>query len=174
MTRGRLLLGISAAAVLCAAAGACALRFADGPLGMLPGGRLEGEPSRVPPGDWGFAAGAETLELEVGPESPRSMTVWFVVHAAELFVSADFLTPFKRWPHRLVEDPRARVRVAGRIHAARAQRVEDPERIAALRQAFADKYALEPDSLAARAEVWFFRLDSVPPPGGFRPGRGAS
>ena len=66
----------------------------DGPWGMLPGGRLEGPAVGCETARWEEFASAEELELEVRPESPRSMTTWSVESEGELFVPADFLTPW--------------------------------------------------------------------------------
>ena len=80
---------------------------------MLPGGAFS-QPSS-PCGSAGFErlADAREVELEVHPERPRSMTVWSVVHGGELFVPADFLTPWKRWPFDVQRDDRIRLRFQG-------------------------------------------------------------
>lgn len=100
----------------------------------------------------------EEWSLEVSPERPRSVTTWWVLHDGEAFVPADFLTPFKQWPHRVMAEPRVRVRLAGTIYRCRAERVHDPDTIRALRRAAAAKYELDPERLAARSEVWWFRI----------------
>ena len=133
-------------------------RLLGGPLGMLPGGRLSGQWG-PPVKAWDFVAAEPTVELETNPEAPRSVTVWSVVWHGDLYVSADFLTPWKRWPHQVLRDPRVVVRVGQQRWRRRAVRVTDEGQIAGLRGAFAEKYALKPDGLAARTEVWFFRLE---------------
>jgi hypothetical protein len=146
-------------------------RFHDGPLGPLPGGALRtGGLARVPE-DWSPWAGVPTLELETRPDSPWSVTTWFVVEGGKLYASADFLNPGKRWPHFVQTDPRVIVRLddgsgagaTGRTSLlrfeCRAVRVEEPSTVAALRKAFARKYDIAPDGIAARTQVWFFRLD---------------
>ncbi len=146
----------------------CSLLLAcDGPVGPLPGGQLAG-PDAACPVDWRALAGEREVELELKPEAPRSVRIWNVVVAGRLFVPGDFLTPIKRWPHQVLADPRVRIRIAGRIFNCEARRVEDPERIEALRAEAARKYALEPDGWAARSEVWWFELVPRPDEAGIR------
>jgi hypothetical protein len=85
------------------------------------------------------------------------VTTWSVVWNGELFLPADFLTPWKRWPHQVLEDDRIRLRVGAEIFTCRAERVDDEALIERLRRAAAAKYDLESDGRAARAEVWWFR-----------------
>ncbi|MBK7950111.1 MAG: hypothetical protein IPK00_15475 [Deltaproteobacteria bacterium] len=133
----------------------------DGPVGPLPGGRLRGVDQPCPT-SWAAFADERAVELEVGPASPRSVRIWNVVDDGRLFVPGDFLTPIKRWPQRVVADPRVRIRIAGEVFRCRAQRVDESEAIARLRLAIGRKYDLAPDGWAARSEVWFFEL--VPRP----------
>ncbi|MDX1649978.1 MAG: hypothetical protein R3263_09015, partial [Myxococcota bacterium] len=79
-----------------------------------------------------------------------------------LYVPADWLTPWKTWPHLAMEDPRVRVRVDRRVYACHATRVRDADTIEALRQAVAAKYDVDPEGRAAQVQVWWFRLG--PPP----------
>ena len=153
----RLLLG-SAVCFAWAVATLWWARAHDGPWGMLPGGpfRAVGEPCLA--GSWQDFATVEELAVEVDPSHPRSVTTWSVVVNGDLFVPADFLTPFKQWPQRVMRDDRIRVRLAGRTFRCRGVRVRDPATIATLRSAAASKYDLDPNGLAARSEVWWFRL----------------
>ena len=155
----RWILAVVALGLVAAAAGAGWLwsRTLDGPWGMLPGGRLEGaaEPCRS---GWDAIADLPEIEVEVRPAAPRSVTTWSVVHDGALFVPADFLTPWKRWPHQVLEDDRVRLRAGGRIFECRAERVEDADLIERLRSAIAAKYDIDPDGRAAEVEVWWFRV----------------
>lgn len=135
-----------------------ATRWLDGPLGMLPGGQLQGGSQPCRESGWDAFAGVEEIELEVRPGRPRSLRTWAVVHHGELFVPADFLTPWKRWPHQVIADPRIRLRIGDAIFACVARRVLDPEEIQALRRAIAAKYQLREDGRAARVEVWWFQV----------------
>jgi hypothetical protein len=148
---------------LAALASFLVLRFHDGPLGPLPGGALvRGTLSEDPKPHWEAAGIGQTIELEVRPKAPWSVTTWAVVYDGDLYVAADFLNPIKRWPYFALEDPSVEVRAAGQRYRCSAVRVEEPGRIAALRLAFARKYALPPDGFAAHTAVWFFRLEPRP------------
>ncbi len=133
----------------------------DGPWGMLPGGPFRTLPEPCLATTWQEFASVEELAVEVDPMRPRSVTTWSVVLGGDLFVPADFLTPFKQWPQRVMEDDRIRVRVGGRrgrTFRCRGERVDDRATIAALRAVAASKYDLDPDGLAGRSEVWWFRV----------------
>ena len=153
--RGFALGGLVSAGLALLAMGATFL--AGGPIGMLPGGELAGEPSEVPRG-WAGLEDVREVQLQVRPDRPYSVTTWMVVHGGELYVSADFITPWKRWPHEAVRDPRVVLRIGRALYPRRAERVEDAFRTPVLREAFAEKYDLEPGGLADRSEVWFFRM----------------
>lgn len=181
LRRAALVLGGAAAATALAAW--AAPRLAGGPLGPLPGGRLAGPEAACPaPAEGGFAAarGVRQVQLEVRPARPRSVTTWALVQGGALYVPADWLTPWKTWPQLALEDPRVRVRVAGRVHRCCASRVEDPARIRALRRATAAKYDVDPEGRAARVEVWWFRIapcaagERAPTPAGAVPEEAAT
>ncbi len=165
---GRLLVGCVLALPLQLAPGC----FADGPIGMLPGGAFSSSDSetkpcpetgdradRGDPGNWGRFADEVESELEVRPSRPRSVRTWNVIHRGELYVPADFLTPIKRWPYQVLEDPNVRIRIGGETFACRATRIEEPTLVEAVRESAGHKYQIDPSSRAARVEVWWFRLD---------------
>lgn len=140
-------------------AGLCgALIACDGPVGPFPGGRLRGEDAPCTE-DWSRFETEREVELEVSPDAPRSVRIWNVVLAGQLYVPGDFLTPAKRWPHQVVADARVRIRIAGELFRCEARRISDPALIDALRGEAARKYALEPDGWAARSEIWWFALE---------------
>ena len=139
--------------------GVALLLACGGPWGPFPGGALSGEEHPYPAHGFEFAADAETVAVEVGGESPRSVQTWVLVLDGQLFVPADFFNPGKRWPHQAIADPRARLRIEDRIHAGRLTRIQDPTTIDALRRATSVKYDVDEDSWAARIEVWWFRFD---------------
>jgi hypothetical protein len=146
-----------------------AARFSGGPLGLVPGGRLSGELAADQNPDWSFTAAVRTIAVEVNPDDPLSVTTWVFTHGGALYVAADFFNPFKRWPYMALADPRVRLRIDGRIYERDAVRVTDPQLIEQLRRAIAAKYDIAPDGMAAKAEVWFFRMEprgtvSKPPP----------
>lgn len=149
---------VSAALALASVVLLASARRMDGPWGMLPGGPFRGADEPCAAATWRELAAVEELQVEVFPKRPRSVTTWGVVHQGELFVPADFLTPFKRWPHLVTRDRRIRVRVRERIFRCSAERVIDTATLGVLRHAAAEKYGLEPDGLAAKSEVWWFQV----------------
>lgn len=140
-----------------------AARWSGGPLGMIPGGRLDGALAVDQRPDWSFTDQVKTIAVEVDPESPLSVTTWVFTLDGELYVAADFFNPFKQWPRRALADPRVRLRIDGQIYERLAVRVTDPTRIARLRRAIADKYQIRDGGLASKVDVWFFRMDPRPP-----------
>ncbi len=130
----------------------------DGPWGMIPGGRFEGPSETCAPHRLAEFAKSREVAVEVDPANPRSVTTWFVESAGEYFLPADFLTPWKRWPHQVMEDDRIRIRVGGTILDCRAERVSEAAQVEALRRAIAEKYDIDPVGRAAGVEVWWFRV----------------
>lgn len=135
-------------------------RFADGPLGPFPGGALRGPVEAAPVRDWSFAGDHTTLELQVDPTRPRSVTTWLLVHDGSLYVPSGFAAE-KTWPGLAVRDPHVVVRIDGRLYPCRAERVEDPALRAELLAALADKYELGELGDAAEG-TWLFALHSQP------------
>jgi len=157
-----LLLGIAGGAI---SGGWLVAGRLDGPWGMLPGGAFDAPGLPCESAVWDRFAAVREVEVEVRPRRPRSVTTWSVVHEGVLFLPADFLTPWKRWPQQVLRDDRIRLRVDGRVYACRAERVDDEDLIRDLRRMAAAKYGLEPEGRAARAEVWWFRVGPRPPGG---------
>ena len=124
---------------------------------MFPGGAFRGQGAPCPTSWERFTAALE-VELEVWPDAARSITVWSVVHEGVLHVPGDFLTPWKRWPQQVMEDPRVRVRIRDEIFDCRAERVEDDATALTLRRAIGEKYDIAPDGIASRTEVWWFAM----------------
>lgn len=140
---------------------ACALAAALGPCGPIAGGRLSGEVVREPVSDWSFANEHERCQVEVRPAAPHSITANCFSSEGELFVGC-MDCEGKRWSAYLVADAAARVKIAGRIHPVTAERIRDPQRIALLWRARAEKYAGgdEPDPDPVPDGYWLFQLRS--------------
>ena len=115
-------------------------RFHDGPIGPFPGGGLvAGEPVAAPVTDWTFAAPISTLELEVAPDHPRSVTTWFLVIDGILYVPSGGAAR-KTWPSQVEQDGRVRVRLDGKIYELQATRVSDSVLAKRLSEAVSAKY----------------------------------
>ena len=104
------------------AAGLWLIAGCGGPLGMLPGGALEGTPASAE--SWAFAAGFDTLALETRPEDPYSVNIGFVLKNERLYIDP---AAERAWYEHIVDQPNVRVRFAdGKIYRARAVPVTDP------------------------------------------------
>lgn len=114
-------------------------RFGDGPLGPFPGGRLHGPLADEPEEGWSFAAGLETMEVEVESDPPRSVTTGVIVRQGTLYAPVTF-APLKRWDEVVDAHPRVVVRIDGRLYPRRAIPIVDPDWHALLVEVGAHKY----------------------------------
>lgn len=131
-------------------------RFHDGPLGPFPGGAfVAGDAAGPGAGDFGPVKDESTLELEVTPDSPRSVTVWFVVVGGTLYVPSASAEA-KTWPGLVANDGRVRVRVGGKIYDMQAARVTDAEIGKLVSEAVSAKYGFGDGSRVEGA--WAFEL----------------
>ena len=135
-------------------------RFADGPLGPLPGGPLvDSRLTDDPVHDWAFVENVEEIELQL-LDPPRSRTTWIQFHKGRAYIPCGLpnFRLWKQWPHQAQIDGRAIIRVAGHRYRADLFRAEDPTLKRDLTENLKKKYAA-----ASRysGEIWFFRLDPV-------------
>jgi len=151
---GLVILGIAALAVCVA----FAARFCDGPLGPFPGGQMSGERVAEPVTDWDFIVERDTVELEVNPEAPRSITTWVVGYGGQPYIPGAFGAR-KKWTAQLVADGRAVLRVDGKLYERQAVQVADEALLQELRAVLIRKYELDPEGNFSGPETWFFRLD---------------
>jgi len=133
----------------------------SGPLGPLPGKRLEGADNACS-ADFAFASEVETVELEVRPQKPHSVTARAVVVERGLYLPANFANPLTRWPFHAATHDSVRVRVAGKIYACHAVRVTDDELQSRLRSEAERKYGGYAD---AGDDFWWFHISPRPPGG---------
>ena len=134
-----------ASLLLCAAfASACQ------PSDRRPGLWLAGEPEALPP-DWSFTDAKPEIAIEVRTPYllPHSVTIWCASVDGALFVAARNPDD-KRWPGWVERDPEVRLAIDGRLYEVKLVRLDDPERIAPVAQAYAAKYEL-PDPPPADA-----------------------
>ncbi len=133
-------------------------RFHDGPLGPFPGGPMTGERAAEPVTDWGFVVDRDTVELQVNPAAPRSVTIWIVGHEGTPYLPAAFGSR-KQWAGQLAADGRAVLRVDGTLYERQGVRVTDEALLEELRGVLIQKYELDPEGNFSRPATWFFRLD---------------
>ena len=114
------------AAKRCAAAAVISLWMSlgcsGGPFFIFPGGTLIGEAVTEAPPDWSFADDT-FVHLETRPGQPYSVELNYVVTDGQLLVDP---AEGRVWLDYIRDDPRVRVRFAGRIYPATAVLVGTP------------------------------------------------
>ena len=151
-----LLLGLVGLVVLVGIVAVMA-RYHDGPIGPFPGGKLTGTRAPDAAPDWPAALNrAGTLEIEVNPAHPRSVTTSYVVRDRMLYVPS-MMAARKTWPHEVLADDRVVLRIAGKLYDRRAVRVTDRDELRGVVRAFDAKNADEPD--LGHLSTWYFRMD---------------
>ncbi len=127
------------------------------PYGILPGKQLQGEEVAGPIDDWSFTLQHRRVINEVRPDNPYS------VNTSSLLVDGRLYLPSgsggeSRWARYLIEDPNMRLKVGGNLYKVRATRVEDPDQLNTVREAYRKKY---PGRLSDNvARFWFFQVES--------------
>ena len=126
----------------------------NGPMGLLPGGQLEGE-TRATPTDWSFAGDAGTAQLETQGEEPYSVNLAYTILGGHVYVNAGGTET--RWVQNMERDPLVRLRIDDGIYDLRAQRVVDGDEITAFAEAWTSQSFFRRDPLKYD-EVWIYRL----------------
>jgi hypothetical protein len=164
----RLLLAVLVVAVLGGAGFGWARLFADPPIGPIPGGSLRGEPA-PPPADWSIAEGIQHLPVEhLGGGLPWSTRTWFILYQGRIHLILPSLFG-RALQDRLLETPRVRVRIDGRLYEQRATLVDVAAVYsAALPNLARRQFAIEvegevrPLGGSPPVETWIWRLDDPP------------
>lgn len=143
-----------------------AMRFHDGPLGIVPGGPFTSGEIAQAPDDWTFLA--ERMEIEFQTMSPaRSRLVWVVVVDRHLYIMSGYMTTgygklWKQWPSYLEEDNRVTLRIDGKLYAQRLVRQMDHPRLSDIVTAFADKYGFQageaPEQVVLSGFSWLYEV----------------
>jgi hypothetical protein len=136
-------------------------RYSDGPIGPFPGGPLRsGAIVADPDVDWSSLMSVREIELQL-VDPPRSRTTWLLVREGQAFVPCGFpnLSLWKQWPHQVLRDGRAVVRIDEERYERHAVRVTDPGLHAELSADLTAKYGTTPGFTPTPESVWFFRLD---------------
>ena len=128
----------------------------NGPFLLLPGGSLSGE-SAPAPADWSFAGDSGTVQLETRPAEPYSVNLAYTVMDGALYINAGGTET--RWARHIAADPRVRLRLDGALYELRAERVTDPDEIAAFARAWTSQSFFRRDPLGYD-EVWLYRLEA--------------
>ena len=162
--------------VLLAVVGVYVRLFAGGPVGFVPGGWLRGEVATEPVVDWSFARDEQYAQFESRAGwLPYSTGAWFMVHEGDFYLLLPSLFG-DGLQRRLEQDPRVRVRVAGKLYPQLAVRFAGEENLAALLTPFlrrtmaveisgpVRRVAAGPGGAEALgAQVWIYRLENLQP-----------
>jgi hypothetical protein len=126
----------------------------NGPTGLLPGGKLDGEPRPVP-ADWSSFGDYGTAQLETHPEDPYSVNVAYTVLDGLVYINAGDTET--EWVKNIAKNPDVRLRIDGALYDLRADRVTDPGEIAAFGKVWTSQsmFMRDPSELD---QAWVYRL----------------
>ncbi len=128
----------------------------NGPMGLLPGGELNGE-SRPAPADWTFAGDSGIVQLETRPEDPYSVNIAFTVLDGRLYINAGDTET--QWVKNIASNPLVRLRLDGVLYELRTERVMDADEIATFAGAWTTQSMFRRDPTELD-DVWIYRLVS--------------
>ena len=127
----------------------------DGPIFMLAGGELAGEPAEAP-ADWGFTDDHQTIAVEVRPADPHSVTTVCFAAGEELYIPAMNASE-KQWTQMAIDDGTARLGIGEKIYPVQLVRVEaEGEEWGSALAAARAKYPQLADG-ELPPDVWLFR-----------------
>ena len=156
--------------VVLALLGLGAMRFVDGPMGMLSGGAFSSGELQASARDFSMLEGRDTIEFQT-MDPATSRTIWLVVFETRLFLVSGYMNSsfgklWKQWPSYLERDDSILIRADGRIYPQRLERLLDAPEIPAVMGRFAEKYNLgsvdtPPEAVRAmikKGDAWLFEV----------------
>ena len=136
-----------------------AMRFADGPSGIVAGGPFTtGELYSGPEPDWSAMRARAEVEFQL-LEPARSRTTWVAEHDGRIFIPSGYMTTsfgklWKQWPPEAEVDGRALLRVDGTIYERMLVRFREGSALDPVLRQIAAKYVAPtmgiPDTQEAR------------------------
>lgn len=118
----------------------------DGPIEIIAGGEFQtGEVVEAEP-DWSEFKDHETAELQL-LTPPQSRLLWIAVFDNKPYILSSFMNTgygkvWKHWPLQAEEDPRALLRIEGKIYARELVRLDEAEVPDGVIDEFNHKYGL--------------------------------
>ncbi len=141
-------------------------RFADGPLEIIAGGPFtSGELQAGPEPDWSPLKDRPTVEFQLN-EPARSRTTFVMVHDGRLFIPSGYMTTWygklwKHWPFQAEADPRALLRVDGKLYERTMVRLTEGPDLAPVLAELSRKYGggnpIGPEAVDS-GYLWLFEL----------------
>ena len=131
-------------------------RYADGPIGPIPGGPLvSGVVVSEPVGDWSFAKDVQEIAMQLTSQS-QSRTTWILVSGGKAYIPASIeYPPGKTWPTKALEDGRATLRIDGKLYAVTLAKIDDPAVATSVTEVASRKYPNRPPG-----DAWLFQVTS--------------
>lgn len=113
------------------------------PSDRRPGLWLSGEVEESFPADWSFSDEHDEIFLEVATPYllPHSVTIWCAEVDGTLYLGARD-PENKNWPGWVDDDPDVRLKIGERLFPVHLEPLTDPDEIAAVSAAYAEKYDL--------------------------------
>ena len=147
---------------------AIAVRYSDGPIGMVAGGPLvAGELVTGPEPDWRFTHDINTVEFQLLSPA-RSRTTWILELNGRIYIPCGYMDStlgrlWKHWPIEAERDGRAVLRIDGKRYPRQLVRIRSGDIIGPLTQEISRKYAVPATPAAVESgNLWLFEL--TPPP----------
>ena len=125
-----------------------------------PGLWLSGEPMKEFPGSWYFSNDHREIALEVRTPHliPHSVTIWCAAVDNELYLGARNPED-KRWVGWVERDSEVRLRIGDTIFTVKLSVIDDPDQIASVRAAYAEKYDLSAPSSGQSPPMRYWRVE---------------
>ena len=141
-------------------------RFGDGPSAIFPGGPFSsGEMHSGPEPDWSFMTDYPELEFQL-VDPPVSRIIWSQVVDGKLYAVSGYMngtlgTLWKHWPHQAAKDPRAVIRVDGKLYERTLVRLEAghpalPGIASEVKRKYGAPLTAE---MAASGDAWFYAFE---------------
>ncbi len=126
-----------------------------GPILLIPGGQLTGNPSALP-SNWEFTKEINTIQLESRPSEPYSVNIWVTSVQNNLYLHAG--ANRANWIENIEADPRVRIQILDQVYELVATRVDDADEFSRFADAYEEKYGSRPRNENVD-EAYLMRLD---------------
>ena len=150
-----------------------AMRFSDGPIGILAGGAFSSGELRPTLSEFGFLEGRELVEFQtLNPATSR--TLWLVVDGQRLYFVSGYMNTWvgqiwKQWPKHILKDNAIVLRADGGLYPQQLQRLLREPEVPQVMRKFAVKYGLGSEGMSdeavyamvARGDFWMFEVTST-------------
>jgi len=122
-----------------------------------PGLWLDGEVAPAPADGWRFTNDIEEIFVETRPwyGIPHSTTIWCVELDGELYVGS-YGDEKKTWEKNVARDPTVKLAISGELHEVTLAPVTEPDRVASLDAAYAEKYDMAEVFGEEVPEWWYY------------------